>query len=272
MAHSVDVQVGLAVIAALGLASAGIGAVRMIRAMGRSLQATFRAKPKAAALKPDQPVPFGWSTAWLAIRTRDTLGVIQALALTDFKQVGWQTGIAAIHSDDQSGTHVFVAPPVDGWTFVVGYALPHPAASQDDACTQVLKGLAQHFTELQYFFSDPTADHIGWSRYQSGKATRRFAAIGADMVLNEGTMSDAESALGLTLAEVSATPAARTKLRIASTAFVQPDEEALLKLAGHWSLDPTALTAASAQPSLGFLGRAPASWRRLVAVTGRRFG
>ncbi len=34
-----------------------------------------------------------------------------------------------------------------------------------------------------------------------------------------------------------------------------------MKLAGKWSLDPTRIGDAKAEPALGFVGIAPASWR-----------
>ena len=74
-------------------------------------------------LAPDGPEPFGTGHAWLAIKTVDVDQVIGILGLDDVGPCNWRTGLSVVEDPEYSGTYVFVTPPVEGWTFVVGMAL-----------------------------------------------------------------------------------------------------------------------------------------------------
>ena len=76
---------------------------------------------------PDRPASFGYKMAWLAIRSRNTDAVLDALNLTSAVRCNWKSGIGTVYDHHLGNDHIFVSPPVNGWTFVVGLALPHPA-------------------------------------------------------------------------------------------------------------------------------------------------
>ena len=68
---------------------------------------------------PDQPVPFGLKTQWLAVKTQKGREVAEAIGLTNMKVANWETGMhGAIN-----GGYYFVSPPVKGWTLVVSSSM-----------------------------------------------------------------------------------------------------------------------------------------------------
>ncbi len=209
---------------------------------------------------PDRPSPFGLKMAWLAIRTRDTERVIERLALVEPKPCNWQSGIGSIYDDHLGDRLVFVSPPVDGWTFVVGLSLPYPVGRGFvDKCTPLLHDLGAEFVEVQYFFSYPLIDFFAWARFIDGKLIRAFAIGDEGIIWNKGKSTKDEKSLGLKLFELRGV---RERHGDAGGELIlYPTEEHIMWLASRWSLDPTRIEAAPASSGTGFICCAPASWR-----------
>ena len=95
---------------------------------------------------PDAPHSFGRRMAWLAIRSRDTEAVAEALGLGDWVPCNWSSGIGTVYDNELGNDRIFVAPPVNGWTFVIGLALPYPMGRAfTDKCTPLLMQLGREF-------------------------------------------------------------------------------------------------------------------------------
>ena len=216
---------------------------------------------------PDRPVPFGYATAWLAIRTTDTIRVLEALDLAEPIRASWKGGIAATYDEATAETHVFVAPPVAGWTCVIGLTLPQPAGvGYYDRAGQLLEALASEFPDVQYYFSYPLLDLYGWARWKDGRLLRAFAMGGEGVLWNTGRLTEGEKQVGLRLP-----PAGRSAARSQwQETHSYPSEEIVLRLAGEWSLDPSAIDKRDATAALGYLGRAPAVWRLKRISAARR--
>jgi hypothetical protein len=209
---------------------------------------------------PDRPYPFGYKMSWLAIRTGDTAAVVDALAIEAPELANWRSGIGTVYCDDYSETHVFVSPPVEGWTFVIGLALPHPLGrSFLDKSTQLLLDLGGRFPEVQYFFTYPLIDFFAWARIDDGKLTRAFAVGDEGTLWNKGKITREETSLGLKLFELRGVRGRRGEA--GGEILMHPTEEHVLMLASRWSLDPTRVDQCKAGPALGYIGRAPAAWR-----------
>jgi hypothetical protein len=209
---------------------------------------------------PDRPCGFGYGMAWLAIRTRDPEAVIEALRLDERAPCNWNSGIGAVYDDWLGATHVFIAPPVHGWTFVVGLPLPHPVGRGFvDKCTPLLVDLGGRFAEVQYFFSYPPIDFYAWARVRDGRLVRAFAVTDEGIVWNKGRTTREERGLGLKLFELRGVQG--RKGDAGGELILHPTEDHVLRLAHRWSLDPTALNTAPAQPGLGYIAVAPAAWR-----------
>lgn len=207
---------------------------------------------------PDRPVPFGYATAWLAIRTADTIRVLEALDVTEPVRASWKGGLAATYVEATSDSHVFVAPSVAGWTFVIGLTLPQPAGpAYHDRAGQLLAALAGEFSDVQYYFAYPLLDLYGWARWKDGRMLRAFAMGGEGVLWNAGKLTEGEKLAGLRL------PAAVKDGRkiVWQESHTYPSEENVVRLAAEWSLDPTTIDRRDATAALGYLGRAPAEWR-----------
>jgi hypothetical protein len=212
------------------------------------------------ATDPDRPHPFGYRMSWLALRTRDTAGVVEALGLAAPEPANWSTGLGTVYDPELGERFVFVTPPVDGWTFVVGLRLPHPAASGlVDKLTPLLVGLGGRFIEIQYYMSYPLLDLFAWARVVDGRLVRAFAIGDEGIVWSKGKPTREERALGLKMFELRGVKERRGDA--GGELVLHPTEDHVMRLAARWSLDPTKLSEASAQPSLGIVARPPSQWR-----------
>jgi len=209
---------------------------------------------------PDGPCAFGCSMAWLAIRSRAPEAVIEALRLIEPTPCNWNSGVGTVYDDRLGASHVFVTPPVHGWTFVIGLPLPHPVGRGFvDKCTPLLVDLGGRFTEVQYFFSYPPIDFYAWARVCDGRLVRAFAVTDEGIAWNKGRTTREERGLGLKLFELRGVEG--RKGDAGGELILHPTEDHVMRLAHRWSLDPTTLNAASATVDLGYIALAPAAWR-----------
>ncbi|MEQ8825048.1 MAG: hypothetical protein RIC14_11805 [Filomicrobium sp.] len=208
---------------------------------------------------PDQACAFGYKMAWLAIRTEDTQKLVRSLKLARTMPANWNSGIGTVYDDKLGPSHVYVTPPVDGWTFVVGLALPHPVNERFvDKLTPLLLSLGDEFNEVQYFFTYPLIDFFAWARVQNRRLTRAFAVNDEGIVWNKGRITRAEKALGMSLFELRGV---RERHGDAGGELVlYPTEEHVMQIARSWSIDPIKLDQMEAGAGVGFLAPIPASW------------
>ncbi|MCL4767367.1 MAG: hypothetical protein KJZ80_14155 [Hyphomicrobiaceae bacterium] len=209
---------------------------------------------------PDRPSPFGFKMAWIAIRTRDTGRIIDVLGLVEPQPCNWRSGIGTVYDDRLGESHVFVSPPVNGWSFVVGLALPYPVGrSFVDKCTPMLLDLGAEFIEVQYFFTYPLIDFFAWARIIDGKLVRAFAIGDEGIIWNKGKPSKDEKSLGLKLFELRGVRG--RKGDAGGELILYPTEEHVMRLASRWSLDPVRIDAVAASAATGFIASAPLAWR-----------
>jgi len=212
------------------------------------------------AAEPDRPRPFGYRMGWLAIRTRDTERVIERLGLTGTVTSNWDNGLGTIYSETEGEGGVFVTPPVNGWTFVVGLALPQPLGKGFvDKTIPLLLDLGSHFIEVQYYLAYPALDCFAWARVIDGRLIRAYAINDEGVVWNKGKPSKEEKTLGIKLYEVRGVK--KRKGDAEAELILYPTEQHLMQLAGKWSLDPTRLETMAVGPAHGVIGQVPARWR-----------
>jgi len=212
--------------------------------------------------RPDPPAGFGYRMAWLAVRSRDTEAVVEALGVVAPQPCNWRSGIGTAYDDRLGNDHVFISPPVNGWTFVVGLALPYPVGRRPfaDKCMPLLSHLGRQFVEVQYFFAYPPIDVFAWARVLEGRVVRAFAMTEQGVVWNRGRTTREERALGLKLFDFRGVRG--RKGDAGGEIILYPTEEHVLRLAERWSLDPTRLASVDMPaPGLGYIAIAPASWR-----------
>lgn len=208
----------------------------------------------------DRPVAFGYKMAWLAIRTAETEAVVSTLDLVAPSKANWNSGIGTVYDDKFGEKRLFVSPPVDGWTFVVGLALPHPMSGAFvDKWTPMMAALAARFGDVQYYFTYPLIDFYGWAKYANGKRVRAYAIGDAGVVLSAGKPTREEKALGLKLFELRGVK--ERKGDAGGEIIFYPTEDHVMRLASKWSLDPTALGPSSGPESVGLIAEAPMHWK-----------
>jgi hypothetical protein len=209
---------------------------------------------------PDRPCAFGYSMAWLAIRSRDTRAVAEALRVGEATPCNWNSGIGAVYDGKLGETHIFISPPVGTWTFVVGLPLPHPMGrSFVDKSTPLLIALGGRFPEAQYFFAYPPLDFFAWARMLEGRLVRAFAIGDEGLIWSKGRTTREERALGLKLFELRGVKGRRGDA--GGEMILHPTEDHVMRIAQAWSLDPTRLDGIKADAALGLICEAPAAWK-----------
>lgn len=209
---------------------------------------------------PDKPVAFGYQMAWLAIRTRDTAAVVDALALSAGQSCNWNAGIGTVYDRELGQNHVFVSPPVNGWTFVVGLPLPQPMGRAfADKAMPLLVDLGVRFVEVQLYIAFPPVDLFAWARLIDGRLVRAIAIGDEGIIWNKGKTTKEERALGLKLFELRGVRDRRGDA--GGPLILHPTEDHVMQLARKWSLDPTKLGPHSGPESMGLIARAPLNWR-----------
>ena len=212
------------------------------------------------AVEPDTPKPFGHGMAWIAVRSENRARIMDLLGIVDAKPANWDAGVACIYDCQLADTHVFVSPPVKGYTLVAGVPLPLPAGRAFiDNLTPLLTKLGAEFNEVQYFASFPVIDFYGWARLHKGRFVRAFA-IGDDGVIwDRGRLTPDERTLGLQLFELRGIRG--RKGDTGEAIILHPTEAQVLRMARAWSLDPTGLDKVKSETAVGSVGRAPSAWR-----------
>jgi hypothetical protein len=209
---------------------------------------------------PDRPVAFGYQMAWLAIRTRNQSAVIEALDLHDVQPCNWNSGIGTVYDSRLGQNHVFVSPPVNGWTFIVGLPLPQPLGrSFADKATPLLMDLGSRFAEVQLFIAFPPVDLFAWARVIDGRLVRAFAIGDEGIIWNRGKTTKEERALGLKLFELRGVRDRRGDA--GGPLILHPTEGHVMQVARKWSIDPTTLGPKSTPDAMGLIARAPVHWR-----------
>lgn len=216
-------------------------------------------------LEPDRPHPFGYRMAWLAIRTRETRRVIDLLGLTAVEPTNWNTGLGTVYSAEFSANQIFVSPPVDGWTFVVGLPLPQPLGPAFvDKSMALLTALGERFSEVQYYFAYAPIEFYAWARIVEGRLLRAFAVGDEGVLWNMGKQPKEEKLLNLAIQDLRKSPSRKAKVK--SKIALQPTENHVIRLAAAWSIDPTRIDAHDTAPALGYIGVAPRYWRAELAL------
>jgi len=210
--------------------------------------------------EPDAPAAFGYQMAWLAVRTRDTRLVLEALELEAYEPCNWNSGIGTVYDARLGESRVYVSPPVNGWTFVVGLPLPHPVGrGYADKLTPLLVSLGGRFVEVQYFFAYPPLDMYAWARMLDGRLVRAFAASDEGVLWSKGKTTKEERTLGLKLFELRGVKGRAGDA--GGALMLHPTEDHVMRLAHRWSLDPAKLDGQPVSRTAGYIAVAPRAWR-----------
>lgn len=191
----------------------------------------------------DTPVPFGYNMGWFAVRSEDTDAVVTALKLSRLRKVGWGDGIEAIYEEEAENV-LFVGPPVNGWTLVVGrWTMGSGDEGSVRSIERLVTALSSRFGEAQAFATYRVIEYHHWMLAQRGSLVRSFAYLGES---------------GEVLASVGEPTPAERRLTWSSLPQNEwmPDEEDVFKVAGQWSIDPIGLDSQVGPAARGALATA----------------
>jgi hypothetical protein len=165
----------------------------------------------------DQPVNFGYKTAWLAVRSTDPEIVKRGLGLKKGKPANWSQGIKAAYQGK-----LFITPPLADWTLVVGEDLPD---STDKHVLDLLASWSQTFGECQLFRTHRVVDLHSWARASAGAIQRVFCWAGEsqEVLIDQGRPTEIEQEIGFS----------------SQGKFASPTEDLVMRIAADWSLNPT---------------------------------
>ncbi len=210
-------------------------------------------------LAPDAPCAFGPEMTWIALKAQPQIAA-DAIGLTDLAPSNWNSGIGTVYDGPLGGSRIFVSPPVDGWTFVVGVSLPQPhGRSFVDKCTPLLTALSEHFGDVHYFSAHPELDLFAWAKLSGGRVVRAFGIGDEGIIWAKGRPTREERSLGLKLFELRGVRGRRGDA--GGELLLHPTQEHVMRLAGQWAVNPTLLDGLPASPTLGLVGIAPSAWR-----------
>jgi hypothetical protein len=172
-------------------------------------------------------VGFGHKQAWLAVRDTDPGSVMASLDVRDLGTVSWRTGIDLAYLTDD---RLVFTPPLSGardatWLLVTGRWLLGPRSTVD--VTSLSESLE---TEVQSFATYRVGELHRWERAVDGVCVRAFGYLGESGQVTEwrGDPDEAERAIGIP-----------PELHEDTDVLVSEDD--VLRLAGAWSVNPTAL-------------------------------
>jgi hypothetical protein len=175
---------------------------------------------------PDRGFFFRRPACWLAIKNRSVLAVQSALGLHNPKPCSWIEGLAG-------EAKLFIAPPISGWTLVLGSGLPEPN-DDVDICYRFLLELSRKLGQVQLFCANWVLQHHAWIKVERGRVLRAYAWAGRTL-WQQGSQTPAEKELGLTCFGYTET-AEHTPFGQADVLSSNVDKVPIL--AARWSLDP----------------------------------
>ena len=137
------------------------------------------------SIEPDEPMPFGYKNAWLAIKNTTPEQVIEGLELKNAQLTNWETGIEASYDG-----RWFVTPVIEDYVIVAGVM---ELAENEEK----LHMIAQKFEEVLFFATHRVVELNTWAKYIKGQKIRRYYYLGdSGEVISEGELTPEELALG----------------------------------------------------------------------------
>lgn len=199
------------------------------------------------------PWPFGYKTAWLAIRSEDPKAVAAALELSNVQSTNWVYGVW--HSVETDDYQIFVTPPVKGWVLAVGIPFLFEA---DDHQEKRIIALSKQFGEAQFFASMRVSSAYLWARATDGRLMRLFYE-GDGTRRAEGNETPEEKDLNFKFFDSSSHESKEPGYwQRKDLSFV--NEYSVLSVANKWSVDPSKLDSMGLTPALGLLGNPSANY------------
>ena len=199
---------------------------------------------------PDSAVSFGYKCIWFAVKTSNQEKLIELLKIKNVEKCNWKMGIDKAYKGS-----IFITPAIDGWTLACGLGLPTGDSKESiKEVKKTLQTLSKEFGEAQFFCTHRVVEYHCWMKAINGQVTRVYSYLGeaGENIAIEGIPTDFEKKYKLinTFSEE-----AKGEKYFEDTNLVLPNEELLMQVAGHWSINPTELeNRKDLTPSIGLIG------------------
>lgn len=200
---------------------------------------------------------FGYKTAWLAAKCDSSPELAAALGLNRVTDVAWNDGVDASYAEEDV---VFVTPPIDGWVLAVGTSLCELGESGEAPFAQFAADVSRKLDgrEVQYFVSHRIIEAQGWARCRRGEVERAYCYLGesGEVLSDEGAPTREEQQLGFRFFDARVEEASSDEYWD-RTDLEYPSEDHVMRLAGAWSVDPSAIEDRGVEFPSGLCGRLP---------------
>jgi hypothetical protein len=213
-----------------------------------------RLEPKVVETRddPDEPIPFGPKSLWVAARAPSAQALAEALELDDLRASNWSSGLAA--AEAYPSHCVFVTPPIRGWILAVGVGLPDPGDSALlPRWRSLMSAVSQRFGEAWFFGNHRISSYSVWACYVAGRERRLFAYADGQLIYDFGEPLAEE--VNLVRRRRDLTTAGSDRER--GGAVFEPDEDDVLRLAGACTIDPSTIDPLDTPPGVGLVGEMP---------------
>jgi hypothetical protein len=188
-------------------------------------------KPESDPRPAYRPAAFDAPCRWAAIKTFNSEAVQSVLGLLNPAPCSWSDGVARLADHT-----LFISPPIQGWTLVIGHGLPDPSEDVDE-CFRFILRLSRALGHVQFFSANRAVNHHAWVRADAGQILRAYAWAG-EALWNQGKITQAEKDLDLRCFSYGESPAA---IALSGNDSHNANAEKVNFLAARWSIDPTAI-------------------------------
>lgn len=212
---------------------------------------------------------FGYKMGWFAIPNADKKSVLAALGLNAIKELSWDEGIDAIYDREEEIPFniVFITPPVNGWTFVVGRWAADAGGKEVLDVEKFITKLSRQFDEVQAFATHRVVEYHHWMLAREGSLIRSFAYCGegGEILTNKGKLTQIEESYEWDQLlkfcsdeedELDESDNFSDEEDELDEFVWLPDEDIVMEVAGAWSVNPTEIEDLSLDEDSGILASA----------------
>ena len=173
-------------------------------------------------------LPFPVPDQWLAIRGASPARIREVFRSRMARQSSWADALVRAHEG-----RLFVSPPVDGWSLVIGAGMPDVFHDVDRAF-HFLRQTSEALGTVHFFAANRVLHSHAWARLDDGRVTRAYAWAGTTL-WNEGRVTLEERLLGLQCRDYAE---AAEPVRYGEVPAEYRNTDRLILLARRWGIDP----------------------------------
>lgn len=185
---------------------------------------------------PDKPVSFGYKTSWLAVKDTNINKIVNDLNIKVIGKANWESGLSAAYN----GGAVFITPPINEWTFVVGLYF--------DNGKDFVSTIAKSIPDFYYFFTERVSETHAWVSVKNKAIIRAFGYSGGngEILFDYGSPTGEEMSLGLTFEKL------RNNEWDDDTRI--PNEDDVLAISAAWTINTLEIDNMDEKESIGIVG------------------